>query len=473
MYNDVDRKEKNHMENNYWITLAQDETSAPEDTFLRIRELYNNLLKHLYDNPRDIPDFRIHFSTVQMSEEEGLNSGYHVATLTRRSREIAESVIHNVTEIPNFENSYTWYQDNIFVIFDYCGSGINPLQFVTRAFWEEVYKQLYFYGIRRVSIGHMYDLIISGGMVEFFYGFYHLDLNFLQNLSAETYEKKYADSRVIVPRNGTRAGKRTLKQGLQVAFSEPVAFAPENHRQIRKLLELSNDTLALIVDETGKVRGLSDKRAFPNECEIKIKGHLSWRIAYEGDRKLSYHNARYHINVERKADVDVSDIMKSVDPMLSPVELSRISNLIIDASRQKYGTILIFGKNEDIAAETERLTSAKVGIGISWIIIKRCCRALSRLTERCLWTPAAAAFASGRFWTATRQKAPPQEAHASIPPSTTSEEGRNWARSSPPSLYPKTAPLTPSMATRSQGSTSERFIHFTPEGMSACLFLWN
>lgn len=365
MYNDVDRKEKNHMENNYWITLAQDETSAPEDTFLRIRELYNNLLKHLYDNPRDIPDFRIHFSTVQMSEEEGLNSGYHVATLTRRSREIAESVIHNVTEIPNFENSYTWYQDNIFVIFDYCGAGINPLQFVTRAFWEEVYKQLYFYGIRRVSIGHMYDLIISGGMVEFFYGFYHLDLNFLQNLSAETYEKKYADSRVIVPRNGTRAGKRTLKQGLQVAFSEPVAFAPENHRQIRKLLELSNDTLALIVDETGKVRGLSDKRAFPNECEIKIKGHLSWRIAYEGDRKLSYHNARYHINVERKADVDVSDIMKSVDPMLSPVELSRISNLIIDASRQKYGTILIFGKNEDIAAETERLTSAKVGIGIS------------------------------------------------------------------------------------------------------------
>ena len=163
MYNDVDRKEKNHMENNYWITLAQDETSAPEDTFLRIRELYNNLLKHLYDNPRDIPDFRIHFSTVQMSEEEGLNNGYHVATLTRRSREIAESVIHNVTEIPNFENSYTWYQDNIFVIFDYCGSGINPLQFVTRAFWEEVYKQLYFYGIRRVSIGHMYDLIISGG----------------------------------------------------------------------------------------------------------------------------------------------------------------------------------------------------------------------------------------------------------------------------------------------------------------------
>ena len=353
------------MENNYWINLAQDETVSPEDTFLRIRELYYSLLKHLYDNPRDIPDFRIHFSRYQLSEEEGLAQGYTVATVNRRTREITESIIHDVTEIPNFENSYTWYQDNIFVIFDYCGGGISPLQFVTRAFYDEVYKQMYFYGIRRVSISHMYDLIISGGIIEFFYGFYRLDINFLQNLSAETYERKYADSRIIIPRIGTRAGRRTLKQGLKVAFTEPVAFSPDNHRQIRKLLELSNDTLDLVVDERGRLMGLSDKHAFPNECEIKIRGHLSWRIAYEGDKKLSYHSARYHIEVPRRADLDVSDIMKTINPDLSPLEISRISSLIIDASHQKSGTILIFGGAEDIAAETERLTAAKVAIGIS------------------------------------------------------------------------------------------------------------
>ena len=363
--NSAQWKQERVMENNYWISLAQDESAELEDVFLRIRELYTSLLKHLYDNPRDIPDFRIHFSLEQKSEEEGLESGYRIATITRKNRDITEHFVHDVTEIENFENSYTWYQDNIFVIFDYCGGGISPLQFVTRSFFEEVYKQIYFYGIRRVSISHMYDLIISGGILEFFHGLYRLDINFLQNLSAETYERKYADSRIIIPRIGSRTNRRTLKQGLKVAFSEPIAFAPENHRQIRKLLELSNDALALVVDETGKIRGLSDKHAFPNECEVKIKGHLSWRIAYDAGQKISYHNARYHINVSRKADLDVSDLMKSVDPTLSPVEVSRIANVIVDAASQKYGTILIIGKTDDIQSECERLTQAKVGIGIS------------------------------------------------------------------------------------------------------------
>ena len=352
------------MESSYWRELAQNDSGSIEDTFLRIRELYYSLLKHLYDNPREIPDFRIHFSLTPRDEESGLSEGYQIATISRRSREVSEMTITDVTEIPNFENSYTWYQDNVFVIFDYCGSGITPLQFITRAFYEEVYKQMYFYGIRRVNISHMYDLIISGGVVEFFYGFYKLDINFLMNLSAETYEKHYADCRIIIPKVSSRSTRRSAKQGLSVVFNEPILFASENHRQIRKLLELSNEKLALVVDENGKIRGLSDKHVFPNECEIKIRGHLSWRIAYEGMHKLSYYNARYHMVSDHKPDIDISDLIREIDPKISPVEISRIASLIIEASRQKFGTILIFGKTKDIMDETERLTEARVGIGI-------------------------------------------------------------------------------------------------------------
>lgn len=353
------------MESRYWRELAQDETGTAEDIFLRIRELYYSLLKHLYDNPRDIPDFRIHFSLEPTTEEEGLEKGYTTATVSRRTRDVSEHVIADVTEIPNFENSYTWYQDNVFVIFDYLGSGISPLQFVTRSFFEEVYKQIYFYGIRRVNIAHMYDLIVSGGVVEFFYGFYKLDINFLMNLSAETYEKHYADCRIIMPKVSTRSTRKGMKNGLSVVFEEPVQFNSENLRQIRKLLELSNESLALVVDESGRIRGLSDKHAFPNECEIRIRGHLSWRIAYEGMQKISYYSARYHLITERRQDPDISDLMRSIDSSLSPVEISRISGLIIEASRQKTGTILIFGKADTVKEETKRLAEAKVGIAIS------------------------------------------------------------------------------------------------------------
>ena len=353
------------MESRYWQELAQTESGQLEDTFLRIRELYYSLLKHLYDHPRDIPDFRIHFSLEPRTEDEGLEQGYEIATVCRKNRDVITQTVHDVTEIPNFENSYTWYQDNVFVIFDYCGRGITPLQFVTRSFYEEVHKQIYFYGIRRVNISHMYDLIISGGVVEFFYGFYKLDINFLMNLSAETYEKHYADCRIIIPRVGTKSTRRGQKQGLSVMFSEPILFSSDNHRQIRKLLELSNESLALVVDENGKVRGLSDKHAFPNECEIRIRGHLSWQIAYDGLSKISYYSARYHLVTDRKPDLDVTDLLKSIDSTLSPLEISRIASLIVDASHQKYGSILIFGKAETVKAETERLTDARVGIAIA------------------------------------------------------------------------------------------------------------
>ena len=350
---------------NYWQSLAQDETMSQEDIFLRIRDYYNTLLKHLYDSTRDIPDFRIHFCREPRTIDEGLMNGYPVATVTRRGRDVFDSVVTDVTEIDNFENSYTWYKDDVFIIFDYCGGGISPLQFITRAFFEELHKQIYFYGIRKVKLNHMYDLLISGGIVEFFYGFYRLDINFLQNLSAETYEKTYADSRIIMPRVGSRSNRSKVKAGLKVAFTEPISFVSDNHRQIRKLLELSNETLALVVDDTGKIRGMSEKHAFPNECEIRIRGHLSWQIVYDGLSRISYHSARYHIDAERRADLEVSDMFRDIDQNLTPLQISRIASLIIEASHQKYGTILIFGNTEDIRAECERLTEAKVGIGIS------------------------------------------------------------------------------------------------------------
>jgi hypothetical protein len=80
--------------------------------------------------------------------------------------------------------------------------------------------------------------------------------------------------------------------------------------------------------------------------------------------KLSYYNARYHMVSDHKPDIDISDLIREIDPKISPVEISRIASLIIEASRQKFGTILIFGKTKDIMDETERLTEARVGIGI-------------------------------------------------------------------------------------------------------------
>ncbi|MCR4949976.1 MAG: hypothetical protein K6A40_01495 [Solobacterium sp.] len=347
----------------YWQLLAGNDDMTDEEIFLKVRDYYVACLRRLYHSSVEMPDFRIYYSTRKVSLEEGSRDGYSVSLVSRRGSDITEFHVNDISEIHRFEECYTWFRDDVFVIFDYCDEGISPLQFITRLFFAEVYRQSLSYGIRHVNITHMYDILISGGVTDFFYGFYRLDLNFLHNLSAVTYERNYSDSRIIVPRYDDMSIRRNQKTTLKVAFEEPIPFTIENMRQIRKLLELSNDSLALVIGNSGKIIGLSDKHAFPDECEIRIIGHLSWRITYAGNKKISYSNARYHIHVMNKGGLDLKNQLSELDPSITPIMVSRIESVIREAAG-RHGTILIVGPNELIRSETERLCDANTAIAI-------------------------------------------------------------------------------------------------------------
>ena len=172
----------------YWKHLAGDNSIEPIDLFLKVRDLYTACLKHLYNDPKNIPDFRIHFELEQHNEEDSHENGYPICTVTRKSSQITESVIRDLSEIDNFENSFTWYQDDIFIVFDYRADASSPLLFITRAFWHELYQQLGSFGIRRLRMSYMYEPLIATGVMDFFYSFYRLDINLITTLSASTYE---------------------------------------------------------------------------------------------------------------------------------------------------------------------------------------------------------------------------------------------------------------------------------------------
>ena len=353
----------------YWQILAGNDDITDEEIFLKVRDYYMACLRRLYHSTAEMPDFKIYYAPRQVTLEEGGEKGYTVRKVTRRSNEVTEFTVRDISEVDRFENSYTWFRNDVFVIFDYCDDGISPLQFITRLLFAEVYRQALSYGIRHVNISHMYDILISGGVSEFFYGFYRLDVNFLHNLSAATYEKNYADSRIIVPRYDNLSIRHSQKSNLKVVFSEPIPFTIENMRQIRKLLELSNDSLALVIGNKGRIIGLSDKHAFPDECEIRILGHLAWRITYAGNKRISYGSARYHIHVPVPGGLNLKEHIARFDPMITPVMLSRIESVIREAA-ENHGTIIIIGNAETIRSETERLCEANTAIGVNPISIE-------------------------------------------------------------------------------------------------------
>lgn len=350
---------------NYWDILIDDQDMTREDLFLKIRDMYTALMRHLYDNPADIPDFRIHFCEDQIPIEQGEKTGYPIETVTRRSGTIEESTIHDVTEVDNFVNSYVWYREDVFVIFDFRADGISPFMFITQSFMQEVFQTLVSQGARKMRVAMMNELIISTGIVEFFYEYYSIDINFLQNLSAATYEKSYADSRIIASRTDGRGVRRTKRSGLKIAFAEPIDFSVENLRQIRKFLEMSSPHLALVIAETGKIRGLTDDEAQSNECEIRILGHLSWAIRFDGDKTISYNNGHYHIFVPYTSDNSLRTLLKKLDGGMDEDKITALTDVITRAAQQTHGTILIIGKPEDIASEKERIAGAKSGLAIN------------------------------------------------------------------------------------------------------------
>ena len=346
----------------YWNHLAGDDNIEPAELFLRIREMYLACLKHLYNDPKYIPDFRIHFAKEQRNVEQGLKEGYPVCTLSRRQTRISESIIHDLSEIENFENSFTWYQDDIFIVFDFRADSNSPLLFITRQFWGELFRQFEMVGLKHVRIDYMYEPLIASGVMEFFYSFYHLDINLITTLTAATYESNYINATVYVPL-AESASARTKRNGLDIAFREQVSFSAEHLRQVRKLMEMSDKYIALVISKDGKICGLTADSALASECIVRLWGHLTWTITYAGG-KISYYDARYHMHTGRERDLDTLRSLIRRKANINEDAVAKVEAVILEAVRQQHGTILIIGNEDAVSSESDRLCAMKNGTAI-------------------------------------------------------------------------------------------------------------
>lgn len=362
---------------NYWNQLTGDQTAEPADLFLKIKELYTACLKHLYNDPKYIPDFRIHFAMDQRTVETGDEKGWPVCTVSRKSSQVKESVIRDLSEIENFENSYTWYQDDVFIVFDYRAETVSPLMFVTRSFWQELYQQIEAFGLKHLRISYMYEPLIAAGIMEFFYSYYRLDVNLITTLTALTYETAYVNATVYVPKFDNESEKRTKNSGLDIVFSQPVPFLVENLRRVRKLMEMSDKQIALVVNRRGNICGLTSEKPYPGECLVRLWGHLTWTITFDGG-KISYYDARYHMHTDVDND---SDLLRRLLSRLSQENVDRIETVIREAVHQRHGTILIFGNDADIQSESDRLCAARNATGIQKTSLYEKVRLLNYLTS--------------------------------------------------------------------------------------------
>lgn len=346
----------------YWKALADEENISVEQLILAIRDTYKRYLSLLYNNPRHVVSFKIHFSTVLPTLGVAETTGYDILTVSHSGNDVKHSHIVNLFDLENFEYSYSKYEERYFVVFDFMEKGISVLQFITGSFFAELSRQLDIFGVSKLRLKHMTGTLIASGVSQFLHGYYRIDLSLLQVLSSLTYEGTFINCSLIAPLYTSWTKPRSVGNGLDLAFEEPVSFTVEHLRQIRKLVELSDKYLDLVLNTSQEIIGLSGEGPREEECRIRLWGHLTWTLTYAGGKKISYYNGGYHVhaeNVEQQGRF-VKDIVSGINDE----QAEKLETIIRMAARQRHGTILIIADPETVMREKERLCIARSAIAV-------------------------------------------------------------------------------------------------------------
>lgn len=367
-------------------------TDNLDKIFLRIRDAYLYLLESFFEIKEDIPDFTIHFVTKATIEYYS-----EIYATTVYSVQKDANIINNITYdgkgklLQGCICSFYGTNTDLIAVFDMDYQPKSILYNLARHFFVEYMSMIQRYErFEMVNISYEDNMYISYAVTEYILYQFYTDVDFINSLSIETYEGSFAKSRIYLSERGSDRSKKD--SDMFFSFDEPIQFYQENTRQIRKLLEITNNELSLVVGtiiEKSKlthmpsrsdayylihkpsknkryIKGLSMEPAKKYECEIRFHGYLSWELIYN-KTIIKYKNGRYlfaydRISNEQKSKKNLHELFSVTYPN---VQIDSILSIICEAKKQKHGTILLITNTETAISETKRLKSYNRALGIS------------------------------------------------------------------------------------------------------------
>ncbi|MCL2556279.1 MAG: diadenylate cyclase [Firmicutes bacterium] len=173
-----------------------------------------------------------------------------------------------------------------------------------------------------------------------------MDLDIVNNLSSAKYEKRDLTGSIIYIKN--------LKEiPLKITFKKPIEFDISNQRLLRKVLEMSDKNLSIIVLEN-KIIGLGQKDALR---KVVFSGHQKWTFYAAPKETLKSAHGKYFFDRSGGsliADMPKGFILKKYEKMFN--------SLVALLAKQKQGALLIV--SDKAKDEVERLSSFDRGYAI-------------------------------------------------------------------------------------------------------------
>lgn len=161
----------------------------------------------------------------------------------------------------------------------------------------------------------------------------------INKISALSYEKSYSNGSILMV-EGVNI-ERLLSKAL-VKFQSAVPIS--NHRHARKLLELSKSDSALLFDGINlyaTVHRTLDEPSFA----IEFNSPSAWQLSFEGKKLMQVTYEEVYIPKPKISYFEFNRQFKALHPNIEAKKIAHLYRIVIEATKQTKGTILIISKN--------------------------------------------------------------------------------------------------------------------------------
>lgn len=340
-----------------------------------IGEQFYNILKIFFEHQNNIPNYNIIIVFKDVNGEFP-STQYNISKSGGLTVEKVNISVYNEyapktnyfgTFFSELGDAYYYYKCNeieMFVVFSIEKTEFKEVvKTLTKVYIETVLKPLSkMIGYSDISISQVRyilnvdfdeESIISKTLIEFFWVLYDLDIHLISLLSSQKYENAELNGKIFIPHRGTFRSEKdlTIKLLNKVKMSN-------NIRQIRKLMEIANGNLGLVVGKGREIIGYGAS-AKSYECQIEISGYLNWKIIFS-TFQIIYSNGVFRItNKDNIVAVDIPNIFQ-----LNDIQRQQLISVLQIAQQQKHGTLIVIGEPKIARKEAKRLCDYNRGIGI-------------------------------------------------------------------------------------------------------------
>ena len=165
----------------------------------------------------------------------------------------------------------------------------------------------------------------------------------VNNFTALSYERANDTKGCLIISDADKVAEQA-----HIQFQKPISIY--NARNMRKLLELSDDTTVILSDYR-RAYGLGAYNAIPDSIEIRVRGHADWEALFNGIALIRVRNG--HAKLPPKPPITRERLADLAERIVGSIELDRIWSVIDKAQISGHGMTLVI--SHDPSGETSRL----------------------------------------------------------------------------------------------------------------------